>query len=521
MLTSIDVVVIVVYLIAIATLGLRLAGKQLSRDDYFLGGRNLPWWAVCFSVVATETSTLTVIGLPAIAYGGSLTFMQLTVGYLIGRTVVSVLLLPRYFGQGVQTTYGFLETRFGPRMRALAALTFMFTRLLADGVRLFATAIPIKVIADAAGFDIGYTEIVFVLVTVTLIYTYFGGIKAVVWVDAVQLVLYLLAGVVAVSFLLAAVDDSWWTRLASAGKTRAVELVPDSFVGVLTQPYLFVTAVAGGAVFSMASHGADQLMVQRLLTCRSLRDSQRALIGSAVLAMVQFALFLLVGLLLWVYYDGASIGSLGLSRSDEILPKFIVEGLPPGVSGLLLAGIVAAAMSTLSSSMNSLASSSALDLGARLSGLSEGSLLLPRMMTLGWALALGMFASLLSGSAGTVIEVGLTVASFTYGALLGVFVLAIAVPAADESSAIVAFLVTIVVLVVAVFGLWYSGSEGWVLVFRPNAADIAERGLVGIAWPWFPVIGVAATLSAGVVMTLLRGRHFDSVAASSSSVKPK
>ena len=521
MLTSLDVVVIVVYLVGIATLGLRLAGRQLSRDDYFLGGRNLPWWTVCFSVVATETSTLTVIGLPAIAYGGSLTFMQLTVGYLIGRSVVSALLLPRYFSHGVQTTYGFLEARFGARMRAMAALTFMFTRLLADGVRLFATAIPVKVIADAAGLDVGYTEIVFVLVTVTLIYTYFGGIKAVVWVDAVQLVLYLVAGIVAIGFLLGAVDDGWWSRLASAGKTQFVELVPGSFVEVLTQPYLFVTAVIGGAVFSMASHGADQLMVQRLLACRNLRDSQKALVGSAILAMVQFALFLVVGLLLWVYYDAASVSSLGLSRSDEILPKFIVEGLPPGVSGLLLAGIVAAAMSTLSSSMNSLASSSALDLGVRVSGLSDGSLLLPRMMTLGWALALAVFASLLSGSTGTVIEVGLTVASFTYGALLGVFVLAIAVPAADETSAIVAFLVTIVVLIVAVFGLWHSGSEGWMFLFRPSADTIAELGLVGIAWPWFPVIGVAATLTAGLAMTVLRGRQSGAMAASSSSTNPK
>ena len=252
----------------------------------------------------------------------------------------------------------------------------------------------------------------------------------------------------------------------------------------------------------MASHGADQLLVQRLLACRSLADGQKALIGSAILAMAQFALFLVVGLLLWVYYQGASPGELGLSRTDEILPKFVIEGLPAGVSGLLLAGIIAAAMSTLSSSLNSLASSSTLDLLERF-GFGGDSLRVPRLLTLLWGMALCVFASLLSASSSTVIELGLTVASFTYGALLGVFILAVLVPRSDETAALAAFLCTIVALVVAVAGVWH-GPAGWFIDFRISSAEALEQGLQRIAWPWFPLIGSVTTLAAGFAVTALR-----------------
>ncbi len=507
MLTSVDYVIIVVYLVGVAVLGVRLAGRQTTTVEYFLGGRNLPWWVVCFSVVATETSTLTVIGLPAVAYGGSLTFLQLTIGYLIGRILVSIYLLPRYYADGVQTTYGYLGRRYGDGMRAAASVTFLVTRLLADGVRLFATAIPIKVIANAAGLPFGYLEIIFVLVGVTLVYTYFGGIRAVVWIDTVQLAVYLAAGVVALVVLVDAVPADWWQQAVRAGKTVVVDLGADrSMSAWLTQPYVLVTATVGGAVFSMASHGADQLMVQRLLACRSLRDSQKALIGSAVLVMVQFALFLAVGLLLWGFYGGAGHAALGVARGDEVFPKFIIEGLPPGVSGLLLAGIIAAAMSTLSSSVNSLASSSMIDLYERFRGPGErsSSLFMPRLLSVVWAIALTGFASLLTDAEGTVVELGLSIASFTYGALLGVFLLGIVNRETDQVDALVAFAVTIAVLVGTVFGVWYGPREGWVLDFGVSDAEIAGRGLTAIAWPWFPVLGSSITLLVGSALALTR-----------------
>ena len=510
MLTTLDYLVIAVYLAAVTYFGIRIAGRQTSTDDYFLGGRDLPWWVVCFSIVATETSTLTIIGLPAIAYGGTLTFLQLTIGYLLGRTVVSLVLLPRYYERKLVTTYEFLGLRYGDVMRAAASVIFLVTRLLADGVRLFATAIPLKVIAMSAGFDVSYFEIIFVLGMVTVLYTMIGGIRAVVWIDLVQLVIYLSGGLLVVVLLSGEISADWWNDALRAGKTVVFDSgLEQPLSGILTQPYILPTAVIGGAVFSVASHGTDQLIVQRLLACRSLRDSQRALIGSAFIVMLQFALFLLIGLMLWSYYNGATMPELGLSRADEVFPKYVVEGLPAGVSGLLLAGIIAAAMSTLSSSINSLASSSLMDIVKRVtsSALDETrSLTASRVLTLFWGVVLIGFASLFEDSDNAVIELGLTIASYTYGALLGVFLLAILVNRSNQSDALIAFSATIVAMILIIFGVWHSPGEGWVFMPNPSAAEILERDLVSIAWPWYPLIGSAITVSVGALSSLVRQR---------------
>lgn len=510
MLTTLDYLVIAVYLVAVAILGIRIAGRQTNTDDYFLGGRDLPWWVVCFSIVATETSTLTIIGLPAIAYGGTLTFLQLTIGYLVGRTVVSFVLLPRYFERKLVTTYEFLGLRYGDAMRAAASMTFLVTRLLADGVRLFATAIPLKVIALSAGVDVSYFEIIFVLGMVTVSYTMIGGIRAVVWIDVVQLIIYLSGGLLAVVLLSGEISAGWWNDALRAGKTVVFDSgLEQSLSGILTQPYILPTAVIGGAVFSVASHGTDQLIVQRLLACRSLRDSQRALIGSAFIVMMQFALFLLIGLMLWSYYNGATMPELGLSRADEVFPKYVVEGLPAGVSGLLLAGIIAAAMSTLSSSVNSLASSSLMDIVKHVTSLAldeTRSLAASRVLTLFWGVVLIGFASLFEDSDHAVVELGLTIASYTYGALLGVFLLAILVCRSNQTDALIAFSATIVAMILIIFGVWHSPGEGWVFILNPSAAEILERDLVSIAWPWYPLIGSAITVSVGALSSFVRQR---------------
>lgn len=510
MLTTLDYLIIAIYLVAVAILGIRIAGRQTNTDDYFLGGRNLPWWVVCFSIVATETSTLTIIGLPAIAYGGTLTFLQLTIGYLVGRTVVSFVLLPRYFERKLVTTYEFLGLRYGDAMRAAASFIFLVTRLLADGVRLFATAIPLKIIALSAGVDVSYFEIIFVLGMVTVLYTMIGGIKAVVWMDVIQLIVYLSGGLLIVVLLTGQIPADWWNEALGAGKTVVFDFGLDQTLsGILTQPYILPTAVIGGAVFSVASHGTDQLIVQRLLACRSLRDSQRALIGSAIVVMIQFALFLLIGLMLWSYYNGATMPELGLSRADEVFPKYVVEGLPAGVSGLLLAGIIAAAMSTLSSSVNSLASSSLMDIvnSVTSSALDETqSLTASRVLTLFWGVVLIGFASLFEDSDNAVVELGLTIASYTYGALLGVFLLGIFVSRSNQTDALVAFATTIVAMILIVFGVWHSPGEGWIFMLNPSAAEILERDLRSIAWPWYPLIGSAITVSVGALTSFVQQR---------------
>ncbi len=515
MLTTLDYVVIVVYLVGVAVFGLVAGGRQRSASDYFLGGRDLPWWAVCFSVVATETSTLTVIGVPAVAYLGTLTFLQITFGYLIGRIIVSVYFLPRYYAGRLNTAYAFLGERFGDGMRGAASVTFLVTRLLADGVRLFATAIPLKVIADMAGFPVSYFEIILVISLVTAAYTLVGGLRAVVWMDAVQMGLYLGGALLALVLLLQDAPSNWWQVAQEAGKTQVINW-GDGWTDWLTQPYAFVTAVVGGAIFSMASHGTDQLIVQRLLACRSKRDSQKALIGSGVLVIVQFVLFLAVGLLLWVYYGGASIEALGLTRADEVFPRFIIEGMPPGVSGLLLAGIIAAAMSTLSSSLNALASSSVNDLYERITGRTMGDeqgLRVSRLLTLFWSVVFVGFASLFQDQQNPVVELGLAIAGYTYGGLLGAFLLGLLNERARQVDALVAFAVTICVMTFVIFSVWYDPGagpgggwhvrlDGWRLVLFGAEAPPETAALRQIAWPWYTAIGTLINLAVGSLLGL-------------------
>lgn len=508
MLTTLDFAVLVVYLVGVAGFGIWSGGTQESTSDYFLGSRDMPWWAVCFSVVATETSTLTVVGVPAVAYGGTLTFLQITLGYLVGRIVVAVYFLPRYYAGKLETAYAFLGDRYGDNMQAAASVTFLGTRLLADGVRLFATAIPLKVIANMAGVETTYFQIILVIGLVTAIYTLVGGIKAVVWMDVVQMVLYVGGALAAIGFLLVDVPTGWWGTAVEAGKATVIDLGLDhSFGRWFTMPYTLGTAIVAGAIFSMASHGTDQLIVQRLLACRDKEDSQKAIVGSAIIVMVQFALFLAVGLLLWAHYDGATIEALGLQRSDEVFPKYIIEGMPAGLSGLILAGIVAAAMSSLSSSLNALASSSVNDLYERVIGApvsEDRGVLVSRLLTLFWGVVFIGFASLFQDNTNPVVELGLSIASFTYGGLLGAFLLGLWHDETQQIDALIAFVVSIAAMILIIFGVWHSPGDGWMFVLNPSDAYVSEAELRTIGWPWYTAIGTAINLAVG---SLLAVRH--------------
>lgn len=519
-----DYFVLVGYLVGVAAFGILAGGKQTSASDYFLGDRNLPWWAVAFSVIATETSTLTVISIPGVAYFGALTFLQLTFGYLIGRLAVSAWFLPRYFSGEQETAYQFLEERFGGKMRVTASITFILTRLLADGIRLFATAIPVKVIADAVGLELSLVQIIAITGLVTIAYTYVGGLKAVVWMDVVQMFIYLGGALAALYLLWTKAPDGWFTEAVNLGKTSifdwdgvaATDPLAGRFAAILTSPYAFITAIFGGAVLSMASHGTDHIIVQRLLGCRNLGDARKALIGSGIFVIGQFALFLLVGLALWGYYGGIEgvrqglstaeeLARLGLSSADQIFPRFIRDGLPPGLSGLMLAGILAAAMSTVAGSLNSLASSTMLDLYGRLSGRTlddKTALRASRIATLVWGLVFILFASLFRDQKNPVVELGLSIASFTYGGLLGVYLLGMLNRRATERDAIVAFMTTVVVMTFVIFGVWYSVKQGhWLFSFRPSGEEKAALGLKGLAYPWYVVVGSALTIAVGSLMS--------------------
>lgn len=522
MLTPLDLVVLVVYAVGVVAFGLRAGGAQRTTQDYFLGGRDLPWWAVCFSVVATETSTLTVIGVPAVAYLGSLTFLQLTIGYVIGRTVVAAVLLPRYFRGEQQTAYAFLGDRFGDGMRGLASVTFLLTRLLADGVRLFATAIPIQVIARAAGLEVGYPAVILAIGVVTAAYTYVGGLKAVVWMDVVQMGIYVGGAILALGLLASGPLAGTLAEAAEGGKLQLVDWGVSEGLGVfLTSPYAFLVAVVGGAVFSMASHGTDQLIVQRVLACRSLSEGRKAMVWSGVFVALQFALFLAVGVGLWVRYGGAPLAELGLGRGDELFPSYILNEMPAGLRGLLFAGIIAAAMSTLSSSLNALAGSTLMDLLERLAGwrpAPERALALSRVLTLVWAAVFVGFAMLFTGLDNPVVELGLGIAGFTYGGLLGAFVLGLVNRRARQADAVVAFLVAIVVMAFVIFGLWYSTAEAqWLVDWRPSP-DVREAlGLRAVAWPLYPLIGTVLTVGLGGALGL---RHRSPVRAEGAERVP-
>ncbi|MGH8183213.1 MAG: sodium:solute symporter [Rhodanobacteraceae bacterium] len=477
---ALDLLVIVAYLIVIAAIGLRVSGRQRSANDYFVSERKLSWWAVCFSIVATETSTLTVISVPGVAYLGAWGFIELGIGYIIGRTFVAFVMLPLYMRGDLVSAYQYLGLRFGPKVQGLASATFLVTRLLAEGVRLFAGAIPIALLLAGMGVHVTYLEIIVVLAAITVAYTYAGGIRAVVWTDAIQMMLYVGGAILSIAILLHATPLGDLGRAFAAGKFQ----VFDFRAHILTNPYAFVAAIFGGAVFTMASHGADQLMVQRILACKNLADGRKAVIGSGVFVTFQFALFSLVGTLLWLHWGGRTPAQLGLATSDQLFPEFILRGLPPGVSGLLIAGILGATMGSLSSAINSMSNSTITDL-IRLFGRRAYSartmLRISRGATLVWGGALVLFASMFTRTDDPVVVLGLSITGYTYGALLGAFLLGLWVKRANQRDGAIAFIATLVVMAVIVLGVRIGGKP--------------------LAFPWYVPIGAAITLLVGGLLS--------------------
>ena len=382
----VDLAIVIAYLLAVTALGIYFRRGQQGARDYFLGGRTAPWWALAFSIVATETSTLTIIGTPAISYAGNLTFIQLVFGYLIGRALIVVLLLPGYFRGEFFTAYAVIEKRFGERMRAVAATTFLITRALAEGVRVSAIALVVSVV-------LGTSERIAVLVVIalTILYTFEGGMKAVIWTDVAQLVLYLAGSAVTLFTLLHRIPGGW-SEVTQVAAVAGHKLQVLDFSFHLATRYTFWSGLIGGAFLTMASHGTDQTIVQRLLAARDQRDSRKALLTSGLIVLVQFTVFLVIGVLLFVFAQHWPLLAPG-ERTDRILPLFLVREMPQGLAGLLLASILAVAMSNASGSLNSLAASSILDF-SRLRGHSANPdkfLRLSRRVTLLWGLVLMAF----------------------------------------------------------------------------------------------------------------------------------
>ena len=486
--TALDFAVLLVYMLGTTALGLWLGRAQKDAKDYFVADRSIPWWAVLFSVVATETSALTFISIPGLAYLGDLGFLQIAAGYVIGRIVIAYTLLPRYYQGELVTAYALLERRFGLGTRRFASLTFMVTRAFGDSVRVFATSIPVALIIGPVVPAEWVTPLsILVLGAFTVVYTYHGGMRAVVWTDVVQTAVYLFGGFAALYIIGRGVPGGWdaiLTGAASAGKLRAIDL----YTG-FDRPHTLWAGLIGGGFLSMASHGADQLIVQRLLASSRLADARKALIGSGLVVFLQFLLFLMIGIGLHAYYQARTF-----ARSDEIFPRFIVEVMPPGMTGLVVAAILAAAMSTVSGSLNSLAAATTHDIYLPLTKRPAGDprvLRMGKLFTIMWAVILIGGAMLYSSEGTPVVVVALSIASFTYGGLLGGFSLALFWPRAIQRDAIVGMSVGIAAMTFVVFARQLSAAY-------PGLAE-SLGPLARIAWPWYVLIGTSITLMVGIL----------------------
>jgi len=491
-LNALDLLVIAAYLVGITLLGVWVGRRQKDAKDYFVADREIPWWAVMFSIVASETSALTFISIPGLAYATNLGFLEIAVGYLLGRIVVAYTLLPRYYEGQLVTAYALLEQRFGLATRRFASIVFMVTRGMADSVRVFATAVPVALIIGPLLPQKAVMPVaVLVLGTLTILYTIRGGMRAVVWTEIVQASVYILGGVSAIVLIGRLVTGGWSAILpaaAAAGKLNAI-----SWYRGFDQPHTVFAGLLGGAFLSMASHGADQLIVQRLLSAKSLRASQVAVIGSGFAVIVQFAIFLVLGVGLWSLYGGRAFAT-----PDAIFPTFIVDKMPHGLIGLLLAAVLAATMSTHSGAINSLAAASTHDIYLPISGRSPDdprTLRIARWLAFAWGVVLTGGALLFPTNTKTpVVVVALSIASFTYGGLLGGFFLAIFWRRARQSDAILGMAVGIALMSLVVFAKQIMAAiPAWAGFLQP---------LSTIAYPWYVLIGTLITLATGMIASL-------------------
>jgi SSS family transporter len=486
-----DAGVVIAYLAATTALGVWAGRRQTGAKSYFVADRAIPWPAVMFSIVATETSALTFISIPGLAYTADLGFLQVAAGYILGRIAVARILLPRYYQGELVTAYALLEQRFGAATRRTASIVFMVTRALADAVRVFATAIPVALIlGDAVAKPAVMPAAILVLGVLTIVYTWRGGMRAVVWTELLQATVYVLGGIAAIVLLGMSVDGGWNAILSTAEATGKLQAI-DTYLGV-DRPHTLLAGLLGGAFLAMASHGADQLIVQRLLSARSLAQAQVAVIGSGVVVFFQFALFLFIGVGLSVFYADRTFTS-----PDQVFPTFIVEQMPAGLVGLLIAAIVAATMSTHSAAINSLAAATTHDIWLPLTGRSAHdahALRVGKAFVVAWGVVLTAGALLFRERGTPMVVIALGIASFTWGGLLGTFFLGCYWPRATQRDAITGLAVGITAMSCVVF------AEQLIAAW-PALTDLLGP-FRGVAWPWYVLIGTTITFAVGALSSL-------------------
>lgn len=478
----IDLFVLIAAVSLSIVIGLRFRGKNNSIESYLLGDRNLPWWAILGSIVATETSTATVLSLPGYGFGDTgFKFLQLALGFILGRILVIFFLLPGYFEGRLMSAYEILGVRFGIQTKRLASVLFLVTRNLGDGLRLFLAAMVLK---ELVGWPLLWSAVT--IGCITMLYTYFGGMRSVVWNDCVQLVIYISGSIAAMFVIVSYLPEGWKTFFDFANENHKFTMIDWRFS--LSDPYTLWAGLIGGATLSLGSHGTDQMMVQRYLSARSQRDAARAIFWSGIVVFAQFTLFLLIGMLLACFYSIKATLPEGI-KNDAIFSHFMIHSFPAntGLIGLMLAAILAAVMSTLSSSLAASASSVVSDLwlpSCKSIPSQSRQVWTTRLLTLFFGvlqIAIGIWASTFNKS---VIDNALTIAGFSSGILLGLFALASFTKHTNQSAAIWSAVIGLLVMLAVQFGLPLVPVWGFKLAF-----------------PWLPVIGSITTFSTGVLIT--------------------
>ncbi|WP_050801479.1 sodium:solute symporter [Gluconobacter morbifer] len=479
---SADIAVICGYFLALPVVAILLARRGKSSDDFLTASHDLPWWAICLSLVATETSTLTFISIPGVSYLNGMVFLGLAGGYLIGRLIVAIWFLPLYAQGRMRSAYQYLGHRFGGALQRAASGAFLITRLLAEGVRLSSGLLPLLWILRHNHVEAGSLTILVLIMCFTLVYTMIGGLRAVVWSDTIQLFIYLLGAAACVMLLANALPADGWQTAWHAGKMWPFH--NQSLANLLSDPFTPLAALIGGTIVSIASHGTDQLMVQRLLAARNLRDARYALIGSAFVVALLFGLLSVLGVELWIDHGGASLSSLRLNGPDDLFPGYIVSGLPTGLEGLLLAGILSATMGSLSSTLNAMVDATLTDFGTlpqriltqlgRHLGFLEKGLFAPRLMTLFWCVCLVAVTLRFTDGTQSAVILGLTIAGWSYGPTLGAFLFGMLYPSTSLRDAMTGFLVSLCGMAIVMVLLQSAG--------RP------------LAFPWLVPLGIAGMM---------------------------
>ena len=476
-----DWLVIAVYLVGIILFGLWIGRDQKNTRDYFLGSKNIPWWGIGLSIVAAETSALTIIGVPGMAYAGNIGFIQMITGYVIARIILAVVMVPHYLRGEIYSPYQLFANTLGQSGRRMAGGLFLLSETLAAGVRVYVACIPIQLL-----LGIQILPAIVLFVALSLLYTYVGGVKAVIWTDAVQFGLFLAGGLFTLLYIPQLFDGGFKEVLSAGARQGKLDWLNTHFS--LAKPFNIWMGVIGGTVMVMSSHGAEQLIVQRVLACRSVADGRKALVLSAVLIFPLFLIFLLVGAMLWVYYQKFPMAiplpeiRPGIKATDYVYPIFILTAVPNVLKGFLIVAILSAAMSSVSSALTSLTSVSTMDFVQAM--LAKGRsqefyLRFSKLSTVAWA-GLLILVAVMTQHVESVLNAAFDLRGLTSGALLGGLMLAVFWKKARARPVIAAMTAAVSVMIVI---NWF----------------FKER----VFWPWYTLIGTLVTFSVALSLSPL------------------